>query len=145
MTKTIITASNVAIVHGRGKNTFTAISKANLTLAQGEAIGLVGENGCGKTTLIKTLAGLKIPTSGEIRLHHKKSKIIFGLLSTEGAIYKDISVKKQLELAFKIANSPSEERYDFAIGTLGIKPLINKRGDELSFGQKQRVRIAYLG
>lgn len=52
----------------RGKKTLHAVNGVNLSVRQGEAVGLVGESGCGKTTLARILLGLLPPSSGSIRI-----------------------------------------------------------------------------
>ena len=58
----------------------TAVSNANITIEEGELIGLIGPNGAGKTTLFNLITGVYVPTSGKILVNHKgKTKDIGGM------------------------------------------------------------------
>ena len=59
---TIIAATEVVVRHGAR----TILDNVTLGIQEGERIGLVGRNGCGKTTFLKILAGLQAPDSGEV-------------------------------------------------------------------------------
>jgi ABC-type polysaccharide/polyol phosphate transport system ATPase subunit len=73
-----------AALFGRGKQTpkkmsadeFLAVNDVSLTLARGEAVGLMGLNGAGKSTLLKMIAGQILPDQGEIRINGKMSSMI---------------------------------------------------------------------
>lgn len=58
----------------------TAVSNVNMTIEEGELIGLIGPNGAGKTTLFNLLTGVYVPTSGTITVNHEDhSKVINGM------------------------------------------------------------------
>lgn len=71
-TKTVIEMRHIVKAFGD----FKANDDINLTLHQGEILALLGENGAGKSTLMRILSGLLEPTSGEIWVKGKKSKLI---------------------------------------------------------------------
>lgn len=70
--------------HVRGRGTFTAVDRVSFALGRGESLGVVGQSGCGKTTLARMLCRLMAPTSGEILLHgenvtHARGKELCGV------------------------------------------------------------------
>ena len=64
---TIINATDVVVRYGDR----TILDKATLAINEGDRLGLVGRNGCGKTTFLKILAGLQTPDGGEVFLQRK--------------------------------------------------------------------------
>ena len=66
MAEFLLEAKNVSVTFGSGATKVEAVKNVSLTLRAGEPIGIVGESGSGKSTLARVLAGLQVPTEGEI-------------------------------------------------------------------------------
>jgi len=117
----------------RSKNVLTNI---NLQADKGEIIALVGENGCGKSTLFKILLGLAKQTSGEVLID--KSIKVSGILE-EPAFYNYLDAKDNITLLLK--NKKDNEDY---LNQFGINDYLYKKVKKFSQGMKQRLAISYV-
>lgn len=115
---------------------------------EGEFLCIVGRSGCGKTTLLRTIAGLENPDSGEILW---KGKPLNGLDGTVGFVFQEYAlfpwrtVEKNIEFGLEVRGVPKEERkriVDRCIKLVGLEDARKKYPRELSGGMKQRVAIA---
>src|SRR5690625_7198606 len=98
MNDTCISIQNVTKQYGKQK----VLKHINLNIKKGEIFGLLGPSGAGKTTLVKEIAGLDIPTVGENYLFQEKMpslKLIqrIGYMDTYVALYLSISVKETIQ------------------------------------------------
>jgi ABC-2 type transport system ATP-binding protein len=125
----------------------------NIELGQGELVSLIGENGIGKTTLLRIVAGLIYPDAGEVLVDGfaaRRDRVTYqrrlGFLSTgSGGLYARMTPRQHLEFAARIAFVPRSDRSlacDNAIAHFGLAELATQRVDRLSMGQRQRVRLA---
>jgi iron complex transport system ATP-binding protein len=132
------------------------LSGLNFTIGKGELIGLVGSNGIGKSTLLKTIIGSLKPLSGEITLDGKHleslsaeelSKIISIVLTDKVGGFNltvfDIVASGRIPYlnAFGQLKESDVEIVNKSLETIGIKDLSQNYFDELSDGQKQKVLI----
>jgi len=122
------------------------VDKLNLTLEKDEILMLVGPTGCGKTTVLQSLAGLIPIASGEIELgewratptkHIPPEKRNLGVVFQDFALFPHLSVEQNI--SFRISD---HEQVEYWINTLGLEALRNAKPATLSGGQKQRVALA---
>lgn len=125
-----------------------ALNDTSLTISNNEFICVVGPSGCGKTTLLNILAGLDVPTSGEVRIDGKS---IHGPSSERGVVFQQyalfpwLTVRQNVEFGLKLKGIGKVERKSIAekyIESVGLKDFANAYPKELSGGMKQRVAIA---
>ena len=136
---------------GFGYENFDVVTDVTMEILPGDYIGVVGENGAGKSTFIKGLLGLLKPTSGEIRMAEDLKKTGIGYLPQQTAAQKDfpatvweVVVSSTLSRAGYRPFCSREERRraELNMERLGICDLRRKCYRDLSGGQKQRVLIA---
>ena len=130
-----------------GKN---AVKNISFNLNQNEIIGILGPNGCGKTTTIGMILGLLKPSSGEVLINGmniEKNKIPLlrkmNFISPYIELPKKLKVKQNLIVYGKLYNIQNlNDQIDHLADKLRLKDLLNKITGELSSGQKNRVSLA---
>ncbi len=144
-----LTVNNVKKAYwGERKEEVIALSDLSLTCEQGEFLCIVGPTGCGKTTLLRLIAGLERPTSGEI---HIQGKIVDGLNLDTTLVFQQYSlfpwrnVIDNVGFSMEMKNINKRERYAQAaqfINLVGLNGFEKAFPYELSGGMQQRVAIA---
>ncbi len=120
----------------------------SFTAEDGQFLALVGTNGCGKTTLLRLIAGLERPTRGSIRVGGQEVTgpgPDRGLVFQEYALFPWLSVRQNVEFGLKMRKVPPEKGQRIAqryIDMLGLTGFEGYRTDQLSGGMKQRAAIA---
>jgi len=126
----------------------------DINLESGENLLIIGNSGIGKTTLLHLLSGLLKSNSGSIELFGKElTKLssfqldIFrrdniGIVFQKPHFVNSLTVKENLELAQYIANKKDNKRIGNILKNLNIFDKLNKKTNQLSQGEKQRVSIA---
>lgn len=120
----------------------------NLTLESGKVYGLCGYNGCGKTMLMRLIAGLIIPTEGEISFDGKilGKDIDFpesmGILIENPAFLGGLSGFDNLKMLASIKGSITDDAVKSTISRVGLDPEDKKKYRKFSLGMKQRLGIA---
>lgn len=127
-----------------------AVKNINFSIKGNEIIGLLGPNGCGKTTTIGMLLGLLKPSSGKIFINGQKTeknridilqKINF--ISPYIELPKKLTVKQNLIVYGKLYSVLNlEKRIEYLAEKLRLEDLLNKITGELSSGQKNRASLA---
>ncbi len=127
-----------------------AVRNINFKISKNEIVGLLGPNGCGKTTTIGMILGLLKPTSGKILINGmdiEKNKISLlhkmNFISPYIELPKKLKVKQNLIIYGKLYNVKNlNEHINYLAEKLRLKELLNKVTGELSSGQKNRVSLA---
>ncbi|MBP2079738.1 ABC transporter ATP-binding protein [Oceanobacillus polygoni] len=135
----MITLTDVSKRYGTKK----ALDHVNLELTTGKLIGLVGENGSGKSTTLKLIAGLNYPTNGEVRVDGEKvtRRIADSVsyLSELDEYYRFFTVKKSIEFqASQFKDFDKEKAYDI-LKFMKLDP--NDKLKQLSKGNRGRLKI----
>ncbi len=131
-------------------STFEAVKEISFCINESEILGLLGPNGCGKTTTIGMMLGLLKPTSGEViinGLNVEKNRINLlkkmNFISPYIELPKKLTVKENLMVYGKLYSiNGINNRIDYLTETLRLSEFINKKTGELSSGQKNRVSLA---
>jgi len=132
-------------------NSTIAVNNINFEIEKNTVLGLLGPNGCGKTTSIGMMLGLITPTSGKIYINdtclEPKNRIKLLSLMNFASPYielpKKLTVKQNLEVYARLYGvNEIKKRIDEMVENLNIKDFLNKRTGELSSGQKNRVALA---
>lgn len=128
----------------------TAVNEVDLEIEQGELFSLLGTNGAGKTTMIKMLSGLILPTSGEIKINGMnmkedvyKIKSILNVSPQETAVAPNLTVKENLYFmagVYQIENK--DEKINELISQFNLEEVLNKKAKTLSGGWQRRLSIA---
>ena len=132
----------------------TSFGFKDINLKTGENLLILGNSGIGKTTLLHILSGLLKSKSGSIELFgneitefssHELDKFRrdnIGIVFQKSHFINSLTVRENLELAQYIANKKDSDRIKNILKNLNILDKINKKTNQLSQGEKQRVSIA---
>ena len=129
---------------------FTAVQSSTFTIEDGEFFMLLGPSGCGKTTTLRMMAGLELPTSGEIyidgeevgmkRASERDIAFVFQMF----ALYPHMNVGKNMSyplLSQGMSKVEANKRVLEVAKILGIEEIINNPVGGLSGGDRQRVAL----
>ena len=132
-------------------NSIIAVNNISFEIEKNSTLGLLGPNGCGKTTSIGMMLGLITPTSGKIYIDDKclepKNRIellsFMNFASPYIELPKKLTVKQNLEVYARLYGVVEiSKRVDEMVVELNLKSFLNKKTGELSSGQKNRVSLA---
>ena len=129
-----------------------AVNDAEMNICRGDIYGFVGENGSGKTTIIRLITGLIFANSGRFELFgvpHDSAEIRtarrkVGAVVESPSIYQNMSAYDNLKMQCKILGLPADERIQNTLDTVGLGYLLNekKKVSNFSLGMRQRLGIA---
>ncbi|WP_269237297.1 ABC transporter ATP-binding protein [Flavobacterium flavigenum] len=154
---TILSTSNLSIGYKSSKGTVTIAQDLNLTLDSGKLIALIGANGIGKSTLLRTITGIQFPLAGSVFLNDKNINTYkpldlaqnLSLVLTEKLPPSNLSVFELVALGRQpytnwVGTLTPEDivKVNEALALTQIEHLASKRHFEISDGQLQKVLIA---
>lgn len=127
-----------------------AVNNLSFTVQPGEVLGLVGPNGAGKTTTLRSLAGIIVPSSGQIRIagHDLRSDPLgakgrLAFVPDEPHLFDYLTVGEHLEFVARLYNvADAAERRLTLLSELELLDRVNSFPPELSRGMKQKLAIA---
>jgi NitT/TauT family transport system ATP-binding protein len=123
---------------------YTAVEKANLTVAPGEFVAIVGPTGCGKSTLLNVAAGLLAPAGGSPRTGLNRQA---GYLFQADALFPWKTAIDNIAIALEIDGTPRREALERAqgfLGQVGLGTFSHRYPHMLSGGQRKRVGLAQV-
>jgi ABC-2 type transport system ATP-binding protein len=130
---------------------FTAVDDLSLTVARGEIFGFLGPNGAGKTTTIRILAGLSLPTSGDVLVDGidviadgTRAKSLMGYIPDRPYLYEKLTGRELLQFVTNLYSKEWSECEPRAVELLryfGLADWTDARIENLSHGMKQKLVI----
>jgi ABC-2 type transport system ATP-binding protein len=142
-----IAASHLTIRFGQ----FTAVNDVSFEIGKGEIFGFLGPNGSGKTTIIKALCGLVVPSEGtgtilgmDILKDAAEIKRSVGYMSQKFGLYEDLTVQENLDFyagVYGLKGPQAVQRKNDVVELTGIRAYLTRRVAQLSGGWKQRLAL----
>src|SRR4051794_17969817 len=129
---------------------FTAVEGSTFTIEDGEFFMLLGPSGCGKTTTLRMMAGLELPTSGQIYIDGEEvgqkpaSQRDIAFVFQLFALYPHLNVRRNMSYPLVSQGMPRTEvraKVDEVARILGILPILDRPVGGLSAGDRQRVAL----
>lgn len=145
---------NVIEIHGLTKKfgDFTAVDNISFNVRKGEIFGFLGANGAGKTTAMRILCGLSIPTSGggtvagyDIVREPEKIKRHIGYMSQKFSLYSDLKVWENIRLfggIYGLSDKQIASRTEEMLSGLGMEEVRNSFVSSLPLGWKQKLSFS---
>jgi ABC-type lipoprotein export system ATPase subunit len=140
-------------VYGRGPGERTALDGITVDFESGRVTAVTGPSGSGKTTLLHMLAGLELPTSGEVRVVDTELGSLdrgerarfrrehIGYVGQQPGLVSSLSARENVELALSLRGLSSETAYE-TLAAVGLEERADQRVSRLSTGEQGRVAIA---
>jgi ABC-2 type transport system ATP-binding protein len=139
---------------GRRYGRLVGLDRLDLELRAGECVALIGANGSGKSTAVRTIAGLLEPSEGSVRIaghdphvepDGELARAALALVPDSPLLYDDLTVRQHLELvalAHGVAGDGTEERIGALLDRLGLTARADFLPAELSRGMRQKTGLA---
>lgn len=150
----MLQASGLTLTYTTGDTRTNALDHVDLNIEAGEFVGIVGPSGSGKSSLLYLLAGLRLPTGGQV---HFQGQMISGMSANERAALRQrhfgfifqqhflidyLSALENVLVALPHPSPDDRRRGVEILTTLGLADHLRKRPHQLSGGQRQRVAAA---
>jgi ABC-2 type transport system ATP-binding protein len=131
---------------------FTAVDQITFDVKQGEIFGFLGANGAGKTTAMRMLCGLSMPTSGEATVagfdlykNPEKIKRSIGYMSQKFSLYEDLTIRENIRFyggIYGLSNSEIKTKTEHLVTSLKLEAKINSLVKSLPLGWKQKLSFS---
>jgi ABC-2 type transport system ATP-binding protein len=130
-------------------NEFLAVDHVSFEVQAGEVVGYLGPNGSGKTTTIRMLLGLLVPSEGSARVlgydvvnESERVRERVGYMSQKFALYFDLTVRENLAFYAGVYGIRERARLDEVLNLVGLSDRQDQRVSDLSTGWRQRLALA---
>ena len=136
VTKSFVKTESDEITH--------ALAEINLTINPGEFVSIVGTSGCGKSTILRLIAGLIVPTTGQIRLDGKAIQGAGpdrGMVFQKATLFPWLTVEKNVSFSLRMQKIHDKSRVDELIKMVGLEDFRKDYPHQLSGGMAQRVAL----
>lgn len=148
MNETIIKTNDLTRMFGD----FTAVDHISFDVKRGEIFGFLGANGAGKTTAMRMLTGLLVPTSGDAEVagfdvysQPEQIKKQIGYMSQRFSLYEDLTVQENIRLyggIYGLSNKKIRQKSDTLLETLGMQEMRESKIGSLPLGWKQKLAFS---
>ena len=151
----LIQAKGLSKIYGSGENQVVALDKADLTIAPGDFISIIGPSGSGKSTLLHLLSGLDHPTSGSLTYDGQEIYTLpdkelsafrrrqMGFIFQQFNLLPVLTARENILMPLLLDKKQPDEGYLNQLAELlGLRERLDHLPHELSGGQQQRVAIA---
>lgn len=136
----MIEITDLSVEYESGEDSEKVINGLNLSINKGDSLGVIGPNGCGKTTLLHTIAGLHENYSGLIRVDTTKDKI--ALILQDIGLLPWKTIWKNATLGLDLGLQGDEEGVEDLLHELDLYPYRDSYPAQLSGGQKRKLGLA---
>ncbi|MGO4555765.1 ABC transporter ATP-binding protein, partial [Stenotrophomonas sp. 2YAF22] len=142
--QTMVAINKVTMSFGE----FTAVRDVDIQVGDGEFLAIVGPTGCGKSTILNSVAGLLTPSSGEVAIDGRKVSGVqesVGYLFQQDALLPWKTAYQNVELGLRFRGVPETERKAKAnawLAKVGLTGFEHRYPHQLSGGQRKRVQMA---
>jgi len=129
-----------------------AVSDFSLHLEEHEFLSILGPSGCGKSTLLRLIAGLEVPSRGQVLLEKREisgKKIIlpperrkFGMIFQDFALFPHLSIEKNIAYGVNGSRSEKQKRVVELLKLVNLQHLASKMPHQISGGEQQRIAVA---
>jgi ABC-type lipoprotein export system ATPase subunit len=155
--ETVAEARELSRTYGEGATAATALVELNAVFAGGRLTAVTGPSGSGKTTLLHLLAGMDLPTAGEVQVVGELVSALdrdararfraehVALISQEGGLVPFLTAAENVELGLSLRGVEPEEaraRATESLAGVGLAGMTGRRVSDLSSGQRERVAVA---
>jgi len=130
-------------------DSFTAVDHITFEVKAGEVVGYLGPNGSGKTTTMRMLLGLLLPSEGQATVlgydivkQAERVRERVGYMSQKFALYHDLTVGENLAFYAGVYGIRERKRLDEVLDLIGLRSIESERVSDLSTGWKQRLALA---
>lgn len=145
--KNLLEITDLSLSYHSKQSETKALENVNFNILDSDFVSIVGPSGCGKTTILSLIAGLLVPSSGEIILDGKKVTGVnteIGYMFQKDNLFDWLTVEKNVLFALKLQKKDNPENVRFVYNLVekyGLKEFLNHYPSELSGGMRQRVSL----
>jgi len=146
----VVDASNISLSFETADGKVDALSNVSLQIADGEFVSFIGPSGCGKTTMLRVIADLQQPTSGNLLVNGMTAEQArlarsYGYVFQAPALFPWRTIEKNLKLPLEImgfSETEQQQRAEKYLALVNLNGFERKYPWQLSGGMQQRVSIA---